>query len=128
MTTTWTPQQLERIAASDELSIAVMGTDGDLRRPVPIWVVRVGEDVYVRTWYRRSNGWFGHLVDSQRARIQVADVEADVAVDDIGDTQSALRADIDAAYRTKYAHYGRASVDQMVSDSAASTTLKLRVV
>jgi hypothetical protein len=51
MTAAWSPGELERIATTDELQIASKRADETLRRWVPIWVVCVGERVYVRTWY-----------------------------------------------------------------------------
>ena len=125
MTVPWSPDELERIDKAEELRIATQRSDGTLRRDVPIWVVSAGGHVYVRTWYRRDDGWFGHAVDSRRARIEIASLEADVAVEDIGDDKSDLRARIDAAYRAKYGRYGEATVDRMVSDDAAATTLRL---
>jgi hypothetical protein len=125
MTVPWSPDELERIDKAEELRIATQRSDGTLRRGVPIWVVSVGGHVYVRTWYRRDDGWFGRAVDSRRARIEIAGLEADVAVDDIGDDKSDLRARIDAAYRAKYGRYGAATVGRMVSDEAAATTLRL---
>ena len=125
MTVPWSPDELERIDKAEELRIATQRSDGTLRRDVPIWVVSAGGHVYVRTWYRRDDGWFGRAVDSRRARIEIAGLEADVAVEDIGDDKSDLRARIDAAYRAKYGRYGEATVDRMVSDDAAATTLRL---
>jgi hypothetical protein len=61
MTAAWSPEQLKRIGRAEELQIAAKRADGTLRRWVPIWVVCVGEQVFVRTWYRRDNGWFGHV-------------------------------------------------------------------
>lgn len=49
MTVAWSPEQLERIGSADELRISAKRADGTLRRWVPIWVVCVGEHVYVRT-------------------------------------------------------------------------------
>ena len=46
-------------------------------------------------------------------------------IEDIGDDKSDLRAGVDAAYRAKYARYGEATVDRMVSDDAAATTLRI---
>jgi len=40
-TTTWTSDELSRIEAAPELEIAPRRRDGTLRKPVPIWVVRV---------------------------------------------------------------------------------------
>jgi hypothetical protein len=37
---TWTSDELTRIAAADELEIAALRADGTLRRPVTIWMVR----------------------------------------------------------------------------------------
>ena len=113
MTATWSPDELERIDSAEELEIAVKRADGTLRRWVPIWVVRIGDQVYVRTWHRRETGWFGHVLGSRRARIRVPGLEADVAVADVGEGTAQLRADIDTAYRTKYGSYGSSSVEAM---------------
>ncbi|HEV2637154.1 MAG TPA: DUF2255 family protein [Actinocrinis sp.] len=125
MTVTWSSEQLERIGMAEELQIASRGADGALRRWTPIWVVSVGEQVYVRTWYRRRSGWFGHVLDSRRACIRVPGLEADVTVEDAGVGIAKLREDIDAAYRTKYGRDGRRSVEDMVSAAAAAATLRL---
>jgi hypothetical protein len=126
MTVTWSPDELARIGSAEELEIAVRRADGTLRRWVPIWVVCVGQQVYVRTWHRRETGWFGQVLLSCRARIRVPGVEADVAVADVGEGAAQLRAAIDAAYRTKYGRYGSSSVDAMVGAAAAAATLLIR--
>ena len=125
MTVAWSPDGLERIGRAEELHIAVKRADGTLGREVPIWVVRAGGQVYVRTWYRRDSGWFGHVVESRRARIRVPGLAADVAVEDIGDDEGELRASVDAAYRAKYGRYGETTVERMVTDDAAAATLRL---
>ncbi len=125
MTTAWSQAQLERIEETEELRIATKRADGTLRRWLPIWVVSVGEQVYVRTWYRRDSGWFAHALDSRRARIRVPDLVLDVTVEDLGDDRADLRVGVDDAYRCKYERYGNASVDRMVNDAAAATTLRL---
>jgi hypothetical protein len=125
MTAAWSPDELERIGTAEELHIAIYRVDGALLREVPIWVVRVSGQVYVRTWYRRDNGWFGYAVDSRRARIRVPGLEANIAIEDVGEDKAELRASVDAAYRAKYARYGEASVDRMVTADAAATTLRL---
>lgn len=121
--TAWTPAELRHIGAARELQIASMRADGSLRPWVPVWVVCAGEQIYVRTWYRRKTGWFGHVLDSRRARIRVPGLEAEVTVEDVGQGTDALRADIDAAYRAKYGPDG--STSRMVADAAAAATLRL---
>jgi len=125
MATTWTFDELQRIGSSDELHIAAQRADGTLGRWVPIWVVCVGEQVYVRTWHRRDTGWFGHVLASGRAHVRVPGLAADVVVADIGEGAPAVRAGIDAAYRAKYSHYGSSSLDAMTTPAAAATTLQL---
>jgi hypothetical protein len=125
MIATWPSEELERIGSAKELEIAVKRADGTLLRWVRIWVVCVGEQVYVRTWYRRDNGWFGKALDSRRAQIRVPGLEVDVHVEDAGEDKAELRAGVDAAYGVKYGHHGGTSVGGMVTDDAAATTLRL---
>jgi hypothetical protein len=122
MTASWSPDELRLTNAAGELQIAVKRSDGSLRRWVPIWVVCAGGRVYVRTWYRRDTGWFGHALRSRRARIRVPGLEADVTIEDIGDASTQVTTDVDAAYRAKYGHGGAGS---MVTATAAATTLQL---
>jgi hypothetical protein len=125
MAVAWSPDDLERIGRAEELHIATNRTDETLRREVPIWVVSAKGQVYVRTWCRRDNGWFGHAVESRRARISVPGLEADVAIEDVGNDEAKLRASVDAAYRGKYGRYAETTVERMVTDDAAATTLRL---
>jgi hypothetical protein len=123
MTATWTPEELQQIGAAHELQIASRRADGTLRRWVPIWVVSTGGKVYVRTWYRRETGWFGQVLASHRARIRVPGLEADVAVEDVGEGTPELRAGIDAAYSAKYGRHG--GTERMVTGEAAAATLRV---
>ena len=56
--TTWTGDELNKIGNAEELQIASLRQDGTLRKPVIIWVVRVGDDLYVRSVNGRTSGWF----------------------------------------------------------------------
>jgi hypothetical protein len=123
MTAVWSPAELQRINASPELQIASRRADGSLRQWVPIWVVSTGGLVYVRTWYRRGTGWFGHVLTLRRARIRVPGLEADVGVEDVGEGTPELRASVNAAYETKYGSGG--GTERMVSAEAAVATLRL---
>jgi hypothetical protein len=110
MTASWTTEQLDRICRSAELHIASRRADGRLHTTVPIWVVCVDDAVYVRTWYRRTTGWFGHVIDRPRARIRVPGVDSNVIVTDAGLGASQLRVSVDAAYLTKYGYSGAISM------------------
>jgi hypothetical protein len=119
LVTTWSGHELELIGTAGELDIAVKRADGTLRRWTPIWVVRVGDGIYVRTWHRRDTGWYGAALRSGLARIRVPGLETDVVVVDVGEE---LRESVEAAYRSKYGESGSSS---MVAASAAVTTLRL---
>jgi hypothetical protein len=56
--TTWTSDELNKIGKAEELQIASLRRDGTLRKHVIIWVVRVGDDLYVRSVYGRTSAWF----------------------------------------------------------------------
>ena len=118
----WTAEQLALVDAAPELEIAVHRADGTLRPWTPIWVVHVGGDVYVRTWYRRDTGWFGLALRTRRARVRIPDLEVEVRVEDVGVGPPGVRQDVDDAYRAKY---GGGSSGNMVGDEAAATTLRL---
>lgn len=122
MNEVWPLDELQVIQAAPELQIAVRRTDGTLHRWTPIWVVSAEGQVYVRTWYRRDTGWFGHALRSRSARIRVPGLEADVAVEDVGEGPAGLRDLVDTAYRDKYGYSGSTS---MVGATAAATTLRL---
>jgi hypothetical protein len=125
VTSGWSEEQTERIRAAEELEIAARRTDGTTPTRVPIWVVCVDGQVYVRTWQRRRTGWFGQVLDSGRAWISVPGLKAEVAVEDVGGDDSDRRAGVDDAYRKQYGHYGRSTIDRMVTDDAAASTLLL---
>lgn len=56
--TTWTSDELNKIGVAEELKIASLRSDGTLRKPTIIWVVRVGDDLYVRSVNGRTSAWF----------------------------------------------------------------------
>jgi hypothetical protein len=119
---TWTEDELRAVGTATELRIRTRRPDGILRPPVPIWLVQVGDDIYVRSYKGIGGAWFRRLSALGTAHIRAADVDRDVTVSLTG---TAARAEIDEAYRAKYARYGRAYVEPMTAAAAAATTLLL---
>jgi hypothetical protein len=64
----WTSDELTKIEAADELEIASLRRDGTLRNPVTIWVVRLGDDLYVRSVNGRTGAWFRRTQCATKAR------------------------------------------------------------
>jgi hypothetical protein len=119
--TAWRSDELGSVEGADELDLASVRRDGTLRNPVTMWVVRHGDDLYVRSVNGRTGAWFRGAQDRHEARIQAGDVEKDVLLvetDDVND-------EIDAAYRAKYRRYAARIVDTVVTPEARAATLKL---
>jgi hypothetical protein len=121
--TTWTSDELSRIEAADELAIAPLRRDGTLRNPVTIWVVRHGDDLYVRSYKGRDGSWFRGTRVRHEGHIQAGGVDKDVTF--VEETDPGINDQIDAAYRTKYRRYGETYVNSIVAPEARATTIKL---
>jgi|SRR5690348_14442092 hypothetical protein len=119
--TTWTNDELDRIGAAEELEIVPRKSDGSLQRPTTIWVVRQGDDLYIRPIHGRTSSWFRAAQERHEAHIRAGGVEKDVHLVETDDRN----AEIDAAYRSKYRQYSASVVGTVVSPQARSATLKL---
>ena len=120
--TSWTSDELAKIGTAEELQIASFRQDGSLRKPRTIWVVRVGDDLYVRSVYGSTSDWFRGVQTRHEGRIWAGGVEKDVTfVEDDSD----IHDQIDAAYRTKYRRYAANIINSIVSPEARSATIKL---
>jgi len=122
--TSWTKNDFGRIGAADELQLTSFKEDGTLRKPVTIWVVHVGDDLYVRAYRGRETAWFRHIQLRPEGRISAGGVTQDVTFVDVSDDE-ALNNKIDAAYQSKYQRYSATYVDPMIAPQARATTLKL---
>jgi hypothetical protein len=120
-TTAWTSDELSKIGAADELQIAPVRQDGTLRTPVTIWVVRHGDDLYVRSVHGRTAAWFRGAQDRHEAHIDAGGVDKDVLLVETDDLNDA----IDTAYRTKYRRHAANIVDSDLTPQARAATLKL---
>jgi len=119
---TWTDDDLHHVGRAEELQISSRRPDGTLRPYVTIWVVRVGDDLYVRSAHGADNGWFRRAKTSGTGRIRAGGVEHDVA---FTDTDPAAYGDIDNAYHNKYDRYGPKIVGSVVGAAVASLTIRL---
>jgi hypothetical protein len=119
----WTHDELATIARADELELASLRRDGSLRNPVTMWVVRDGDDLYVRSMHGRSGAWFRGTQTRHQGQIRSAGIDRDVTF--VVDTDSALNDRIDAAYRDKYRRYGADIVGGVVNPDSRASTIRL---
>lgn len=122
--TTWTSDELSKIGTAEELEIASVRPDGTLRKSRTIWVVRCGDDLYVRSVYGRTSDWFRGVQDRHEGHIQAGGVDKDVTFVDV-EADHTIHDQIDAAYRTKYRRYAANIVNSTVTPQARSATIKL---
>ena len=108
MTAAWTKDQLDRLGEAQEIRVAGRRRDGSLRRPVIVWAVRVGDDLFTRSVNGADAAWF------RGTRVRR---EGHICADGVQDA-------LDAAYRRKYGQYP-GPVAAITSPPAHATTLKL---
>ncbi len=118
----WTAGELDTIGAAEELELVPLRPDGSLRPYTTIWVVRVGGDLYVRSWRGRDGAWFRAALQRPEGSIRTAGIEHDVT---FAEPDHADHDAIDQAYRGKYARYASTYVDPMISPIAKAATLRL---
>jgi hypothetical protein len=121
--TTWTSDELNRIEKAEEMQIASLRRDGTLRNPVTIWVVRVGDELYIRSVYGRDSGWFRGTQVRHEGHIRAGGVNKDVTF--VEETDLHIQEQIDAAYRAKYRRYAASIVGSTVTPQARAATIKL---
>jgi hypothetical protein len=117
----WSSAELEKIGAAEELVLESERSDGTLRDPVTMWVVRVADQVYVRSVKGVAGPWYRGTQARHQGRIGVGGVRQEVTFREAG---SGEYADVDTAYRTKYGHYS-SIVGHVLTDQARASTLRL---
>ncbi|MGG4048830.1 DUF2255 family protein [Paenibacillus favisporus] len=118
---TWSKEELNRIAESDDLHISPFREDGvTYGTPTWIWSVVVDGSLYVRAYYGQNSRWYQAAVQQKAGCITVAGMTKEVAFEpvegEIGDL-------IDHAYRAKYK--GSPYLNSMISTRARSATVKV---
>ena len=96
--------------------------DGTLRSPRTIWVVRVGDDLYVRSMNGRAGGWFPATQVRHQGHIRAGGIDKDVT---FADAHPDRNDQIDTAYRDKYHRYGERIIGSVVNPGARAATIKL---
>jgi hypothetical protein len=93
-----------------------------MRKPVTVWAVRHGDDLYVRSVKGRSGPWFLGTQETHEGRVGTRGVQQDVT---FVDADEATESPIDSAYRTKYRRYAGSILNSVLTPEARSSTIKL---
>jgi hypothetical protein len=98
----WSTEELGRVGTAEELHIASRFPDGTTNRVRTIWVVRHGDDLYVRSVNGPTAAWYSSTRAQYEGHIQAGGVAKDATFVDADDD---LSEDLDFAYRSRYRRY-----------------------
>ena len=119
----WMSDELNRIEKAEELQIASLRSDDTLRKPRIIWVVRLGDDLYVRSVNGRTSDWFRGVQTKRAGHIRAGGVDKDVTF--VEEPDADINDQIDAAYVIKYRRYAASIISHINSSQARAATIKL---
>jgi hypothetical protein len=117
----WSSDELARVGDAEGLTVQPLLADGRIGKPVPIWVVRAGDELYVRSFRGDDGAWYRAAKARRQGHISAGGVERDV---EFAEADDAVNDAVDAAYRDKYGRYP-GYVEPMVAPQARATTLRL---
>jgi hypothetical protein len=119
--TTWAQDELDAMAATDDLHISPFREDGaTYGTPTWIWSVVFDGALYVRAYSGQSSQWYRSAMKQKAGRITAASLTKEVSFEPV---EGPINDQIDEAYRTKY----RSSqyLSPMIGPRARSATVKI---
>lgn len=123
--TKWQQLELDKIGASEEIKLSALRNDGTYYNPVIIWVVRVDDNLYVRSYKGAKGSWFKHIQVNLKGKVTAGGITKEVNFVVLKNEDKQLNDKIDHEYRSKYHKYGKTYVDPMVSPQTRVTTVKM---
>lgn len=118
---TWSKDELRRIAEADDLHISPFREDGvTYGTPTWIWSVAVDNALYVRGYNGQNSRWYRAAVRQRAGRITAAGMTKEVTFEAVN---GAINDRIDDAYRAKY--HRSPYVSPMIGARARSATVKV---
>ncbi len=117
----WKETDLAAIGGSHDFKITA--GDGSPKRTT-VWVVRAGDDLYVRPYFGTGSRWYAAATRDPRGQVHAGGTSYDVTLEILGD--AAPNDAIDDAYRAKYGHGGEAQyVPPMIGRGPRVATVRL---
>jgi hypothetical protein len=118
---TWSKDELQKIADTDDLYISPFREDGTTYgTPTWIWSVVVDGSLYVRAYNGRDSRWYQAASRQKAGRITAAGLTREVTFEPV---EGPIKDRIDDAYRAKYR--GSPYLSPMIGASARSATVRI---
>jgi hypothetical protein len=111
---------LHHLAGVEEIRIGFRRPDGSTRS-VPIWVVQVGDQIYVRSVRGPRGGWYRRLRADPEGEVRDGEHRHRVRAEPV--TDAATLDQVTRAYATKYA--GSPYVGPLLEGPSVGATLRL---
>ena len=119
--TTWSKDELRKIAETDDLHISPFRDDGKTYgTPTWIWSVVVDDALYVRAYNGPNSRWHQAALRQKAGRIAAAGMTKEVTFEPVN---GPINDRIDDAYRAKYK--GSPYLNPMIGTGARSATVKV---
>ncbi len=118
---TWSKDELDKIAASDDLHVAPFREDGKTYgTPTWIWSVVVNDTLYARAYSGKRSRWYQAALRQKAGRIIASGMTREVSFEPV---DGAINDRIDEAYRAKYRD--NPYVEPMIGARARSATVRI---
>jgi hypothetical protein len=118
---TWSKNELQRIAETDDLHISPFRDDGKTYgTPTWIWSVVIDDALYVRAYNGQKSRWYQAALRQKAGRIRAAGITKEVSFEPI---DGVINERIDDAYRAKYKT--SPYLKPMIGERARSATVRI---
>jgi hypothetical protein len=118
---TWSKDELRKIAEKDDLHISPFREDGKTYgTPTWIWSVVVDDGLFARAYNGQNSRWYKAAIQQRAGRITAAGMTKEVTFEPM---PGEINDRIDGAYRAKY--NGSSYLDPMIGTRARSATVKV---
>jgi hypothetical protein len=120
---------LDRLDSAGEVEVSSVRRDGSLSRARTVWIVRVGDQLYLRSVNGPDAAWYRLTRTFHQGRIQAHGVIRDVTWIDVNATEQpdvdpAVDAAVDTEYARKY-QGSTAAIARINSPPARATTMRV---
>jgi hypothetical protein len=118
---TWSKDELSKIAETDDLHISPFREDGKTYgTPTWIWSVVIGDALYVRAYNGQNSRWYKAAMRQRAGRITAAGMTKEVTFEAV---KGSINDRIDDVYRMKY--HGSPYLSPMTGARARIATVKV---
>ena len=122
--TSWSQDDLDRLGGAGEVEVSSVRRDGSLSRARTVWIVRVGDDLYLRSVNGPDAAWYRFTRLFHQGRIQARGAARDVTWIDVNATgEPDVDPAVDAEYARKY-QGSTAAIAHINSPLARTTTMR----